>query len=184
MANEKMKVGLSFNGKSVEVELTQEQLKELGLIEEKKKTGYERVERYDTYYAPTIVSNRTGYTDMHCGYDDLQYNRADYYSDATISQNNARADCLMRRLRRFAAENGGIPSVEDWEKRNDFNEAGHRKYVIEYDHFYKKLEVGHWLCRQEPGLVYFKSYEACEKAIEEFKSDLIWYFTEYQAMLY
>lgn len=184
MSNEKMKVGLSFNGKRVEVELTQEQLKELGLVEEKKKTGYERVEPCKDYW--TVMSN--GYVlslvDPHTRDDNKIYELANYYSSQTVAENNARADKLMRQLRRFAAENGGIPSKEDWTKKHNAFVDSHKKYVIEYDHDTKKIKVGHWIYLQEPGVVYFKSEEACEKAIEEFKDDLLWYFTEYQAMLY
>ena len=178
MSNEKMKVGLSFNGKSVEVELTQEQLKELGLIEEKKKTGYERVEPYKDYW--TVMSNgdvMPWVDSCTCGVDRI-YEQADYYSDRIIAENNARVDKLMRQLRRFAAENGGIPSKEDWEKRDI------PKYVIEYNHSIKKIDISPWFFKQMPGVVYFKSKEACKKAIEEFKDELLWYFTEYQAMLY
>ena len=44
-----MQVELKANGKTVQVEMTEEQLKELGLIEEQR-TGYERVKKGDVYY--------------------------------------------------------------------------------------------------------------------------------------
>ena len=37
---------------------------------------------------------------------------------------------------------------------------------------------------KEFGQIYFKNKEACEKAIEIFKKELIWYFTEFQEQLY
>ena len=178
MANEKMKVGLSFNGKSVEVELTQEQLKELGLVEEKKKTGYEKVEKGRFYLWVAGVGTPHCDSDSRLSTDNERYYAANYYSDETIAENNARADKLMRQLRRFAAENGRIPSAEDWENPLV------SKYTIEYDHAVNKLDYCLWFNKQMSGVVYFNSKKACEKAIEEFKDELTWYFTEYQAMLY
>ena len=45
-----MKVELKANGKTVQVEMTEEQAKILGLVEERSRTGYERVEVEETYY--------------------------------------------------------------------------------------------------------------------------------------
>lgn len=177
MANEKMKVGLSFNGKNVEVELTQEQLKELGLIEEKKKTGYERVETGNVYYTCEFNGMIMSHVD-NSPIDAIVYNHAYYYSDETIADNNRRADELMRKIRRFAAENGGIPSKEDWKDRSI------NKHYIRYDYKNGELRFDVMLTWRDAFQIYFKSKEACEKAIEEFKSELIWYFTEYQAQLY
>lgn len=183
-SNEKMKVTLTLNGKQAEVEFTKEQLVALGLVEEKEKTGYERVKRNDLYYIAQIDGGATMIRDTNHSVDECWYTNAAYYSNQTVAENNARADTLMRQLRRFAAENGGIPSAEDWIRKHDGCNPSHAKYVVEYDHINKKFEVSSWVFMQKPGVVYFKSKEACEKAIEEFKDELIWYFTEYQAMLY
>ena len=51
-----MKVELKVNDKSVRVEMTEEQLKELGLIEEQR-TGYERVKKGEMYYLVDIYNN-------------------------------------------------------------------------------------------------------------------------------
>ena len=44
-----MQVELKANGKTVQVEMTEEQLKELGVI--KPRTGYERMEKDSTYFS-------------------------------------------------------------------------------------------------------------------------------------
>lgn len=183
-SNEKMKVTLTLNGKQAEVEFSKEQLVALGLVEEKKKTGYERVKRNNFYCVAQIDGGATKIRDTNHSVDECWYTNAAYYSDQTVAENNSRADKLMRQLRRFAAENGGIPSKKDWVEKQNSCEDSHKKYVLEYNHCTKKLLVAHWVYVQEPGMVYFKSKEACEKAVEEFKDDLLWYFTEYQAMLY
>ena len=43
-----MQVTISANGKNIQVEMSEEQAKILGLAEERSRTGYERVE--ETYY--------------------------------------------------------------------------------------------------------------------------------------
>ena len=50
-----MQVELKVNDKSVRVEMTEKQLKELGLIEEQR-TGYERVKKGEMYYLVDIYN--------------------------------------------------------------------------------------------------------------------------------
>ena len=176
-SNEMMKVTLTLNGKQAEVEFSKEQLVALGLVEEKK-TGYERVEPGKDYWCVVSSGDAMPWVDNHTIYGDAIYELANYYSDKTVAENNARADKLMCQLRRFAAENGGIPSVEDWKDRSI------NKYYIRYDYDNGKLRFDAMLTWRDSFQIYFKSKEACKKAIEEFKDELLWYFTEYQAMLY
>lgn len=186
-----MKVTLTHDGKSVELDLTAEQMTALGLKEEKKKTGYERVVVscagnpifFEHYYTTSPEDWTLEYTDHGCDRDNQIYRGANYYSDEDIARANARADRLMRQLRRFAAENGGIPSVEDWDDEYKC------KYFIRY-HYPKQgvvarfgLVVSSKLWSRDLGIVYFNSEEACGKAIKTFYYELIWYFTEYEAML-
>lgn len=178
-----MKVTVTYNDKSVQVNLTDEQLETLGLKEKKKSTGYERVNSTgDCYWYKDSCQREPSSEHHRSGFDDKRYEEANYYSDEKIAQNNLRADTLMRRLRRFAAENGGIPSAEDWKN------ASMKKWFI--DAYYNDvagsvhIEIGDLYSTRDTFQIYFKSEEACEKAIEEFKDELTWYFTEYQAMLY
>lgn len=181
-----MKVTLTHDGKSVELDLTAEQMAALGLKEEKKKTGYERGGlNHDYWYAMSdgSVSSETETLGLNVMYANDRFNEANYYSDEDIAVANHRADRLMRRLRRFAAENGGIPSVEDWDDEYKL------KYSIRY-HYPKQgvvsrfgLVVSSKLWSRDLGIVYFNSEGACGKAIEKFHDELIWYFTEYEAML-
>lgn len=175
-----MKVTVTYNDKSVQVNLTDAQLETLGLKEKKKPTGYERVEHNHRYYC--LDSTRRGaYRDLDINsIDDNRYEEANYYSDEKIAEANIRADRLMRKLRRFAAENGGIPSVEDWKSH------GKSKWYIHYEHFdsYGELLLDPAVNMQRFGCVYFSTHEGALKALEEFRDELTWYFTEYQAMLY
>lgn len=179
-----MKVKVTLNGKTADIDIPDEKLEELGLKEKKKPTGYERGGSHSIYYSSTssradgrvIVDN-----DINSAIDRAKYSHANYYRDRILAESNARADTLMRKLRRFAAENGGIPSVEDWKD----NEAP--KYYISAfyaDHRGIHPECSWIRASRDAFQIYFKSKEACERAIEEFKDELTWYFAEYQAMLY
>lgn len=174
-----MKGKLTINGKEFEVEIDNTTL---DAITRKRRTGYERVGRDEIYYfSDTMTENMDGIDadcDEHGRMDAAMYENADYYSDESIASNNARADTLMRRLRRFAAENGGIPNCDHWD------DAAQKKYIIGYDHGNEILECHERAVCQNYSPVYFLSKEACQNAIDLFHDDLLWYFTEYQPMLY
>lgn len=177
-----MKVNIELNGKTAELDIPDEKLVELGLVEKKKPTGYERVERGHTYNWVDSTGCVYGSLDVDDNVDLRRYDAGEYYSSEKVAEANSRADKLMRKLRRFAAENGGIPSVEDW---ND----GKLKFAIfvVYDPSVKNgINFTHSHCVTHRNLfnIFFNSEEACKKAIEEFKDELTWYFTEYQARLY
>lgn len=175
-----MKVTLTHDGKSVELDLTAEQMSALGLKEEKKRTGYERVGLNHEYcfvndYGFVLEDEES--IDLSRMASDLRYNDCNYYSDWKLAGDNARADRLMRQLRRFAAENGGIPSKKDWER------SGAEKWRIEYSHTLERLSVVFNASTQGFGFVYFNDPNKAHEAMEYFRDELIWYFTEYEAML-
>ena len=173
-----MKVTLTHDGKSVELDLTAEQMNALGLKEEKKKTGYERVGEAEKYYP--LAHDGSVLTFRHVPYvaaHENNYSAANYHSDYELARANARADKLMRQLRRFAAENGGIPSVEDWN-------GSSMKYTIAclYENV-PHLESYGTCSSRTFGAIFFNDKKAADKAIKNFHDELIWYFTEYKAML-
>lgn len=181
-----MKVTLTHDGKSVELDLTAEQMTALGLKEEKKKTGYERCKNGDFVY--TVGRDDSVCTEIENHYDFIGacYDNANYYSNARLASINARADRLMRQLRRFAAENGGIPSPEDYKNNaNHATQPYHSTECLEivYSYYERKLSVSDYFVCKTLGAVTFKSREVAAKAIELYHDELIWYFTEYEAML-
>lgn len=167
-----MQVELKVNDKSVRVEMTEEQLKELGLIEEQR-TGYERVKKGEMYYLVDIYNNIMRVTEDNDQGDKQCYSIGNYYSDKIISENNAHADRLLRQLRRWQAQNDEVISKEDWE------DQGLKKYSIIYDYSSNVFYAGRTWWMRGPNNIYFKSREKAEEAIEVFKDELLWYFTEY-----
>ena len=171
-----MKAKLILNGKEFEVELTEEEAKKFE--RSTKKTGYERVQNaYDNFSAVTAegIVNSDYFDDTGVGYfAERCYESANYYSSYEVAENNARADKLMRQLRRFA--------VEHREKALDWSTEFH-KYTINFDHDDFELSAASWVWTQEFGTLYFDSDETAQLAIDTFRDELIWYFTEYKDSL-
>lgn len=169
-----MDVKVTYKGREVSVEIPDAKLEEL--IAEKKRTGYERAKSGDAFWWVT------GSNDIFSAHEDgllsqsNAYKIANYYSDYAIATANARADTLMRKLRRYAAEHGGIPSAEDWQ--SPYSD----KWCVASRMGNNPFADG-WSSIRTAGVVYFLSREACEAAISEFRDDLLWYFTEYEPQL-
>ena len=169
-----MKAKLIIEGKEIEVEISEEEYKKLQPSEEKK-TGYERVSKSDIYFY-TYPSGCVETTCEACyDIDDECYESANYYSDKTVAENNARADKLMRQLRRF--------SVEHRECEVDFNSTKTEKHYIYYDCVRDELRTTYTFYAGVFGVIYFDSEETAQAAIDEFRDELMWYFTEYKDSL-
>jgi len=172
-----MQVELKVNDKSVQAEISEEQLKELGLIEEQL-TGYERVKKKgDVYYLNIINGETVAETECNGRIDEGRYDTGNYYSNKTIAENNARADRLLRCLRQWQAANDKVISISDW-KNDEIN-----KYFITYNYRFSLFEIGRSSQRREPNIIYFTTKGKVTEAIKNFRNELEWYFSEYQQRL-
>ena len=167
-----MKAKLMVNDIEIEVDISEEELKKLQAKENEKKTGYEKVGFGHTYsfvnnYGEVITLNHQGSDDNN------RYEEANYYSDYTIAENNARADRLMRQLRRFA--------VEHRESNIDWKDVTSQKWFICYEN--EKLSFEFDQTFRTYNITYFDSKESVDLAIKTFRDELIWYFTEYKDSL-
>ena len=167
-----MKATLVIEGKEFPIEINDPELQKL--LAPKKKTGYELVEDGHTYsFVNSYGEVMT--IDHRDDDDDNRYADANYYSDCTVAENNARADKLMRQLRRFAVENR--KQEIDWA-------VNCTKYEICYDNFegeMKCLPTHNYT--QYLFCPYFDSEDSAELAITAYHDELIWYFTEYKDSL-
>ena len=171
-----MNAKLIVEGKEFEIEILDPQLKELlRPLEKMRRTGYERTYAPDKYYY--VADDTFLNEDNHdSGVDNMRYDTANYYSDKTVATNNARADRLMRQLRRFAAEHR--------KEKHDRKNTDTDKFKIMYDHEeYGELVVDSNQYLQALGAIYFDSSKTAQQAIGEFHDELIWYFTEYKDSL-
>ena len=169
-----MKAKLIIEGKEIEVEISEEEYKKLQPSEEKK-TGYERVAESNDYYYVSYNDKVDATVEDCYDVDNECYESANYYSSETVAKNNARADKLMRQLRRF--------SVEHRECEVDFNDINTAKFYIYYDYINYKLEPASVFSAEVFGTIHFDSKETANAAIDAFHDELIWYFTEYKDSL-
>lgn len=169
-----MKAKLIVEGREFPIEINDPELEKL--LKPQKKTGYERVDEGSHYFYACSDGFVESALERGIGSQD-DYDDADYYSDRTVAENNARADKLMRQLRRFAVEH----------RETDLNwyctEGNILKYYIYYDYSGDALRVeGKYWTRHLFG-IYFNSKSNADLAIETFHDELIWYFTEYKDSL-
>ena len=167
-----MKAKLIVEGREFPIEINDPNLEKL--LRPPKKTGYERVDEDCEYYYEHCEGGACRVKAYNSKSDELSYECANYYSDSTVAENNARADKLMRQLRRFAVEHR--ENELDW-KPNIC------KYRIQYNWNSKRLEVDLNDVWQICGVFYFDSKKTANLAIETFHDELIWYFTEYKDSL-
>ena len=166
-----MKAKLIIENKEIEIEISEEEYKKLQPSE----TGYERVPESDIYfYANTKGDVETACEDCY-DVDDEYYESANYYSDKTVAENNARADKLMRQLRRF--------SVEHRECGINLNDMNTKKFFVTYNYENNEIQPGYTLQVKAFGTICFDSREATQAAIDEFYDELLGYFTEYKDSL-
>ena len=131
-------------------------------------TGYERTTEYFMDETRSIVNM---VLDAHEPIDDELYESGNYYSNRELAINNSRADELLRKLRRFVAENN--------DSKIDWTDSEQEKWVITYDYSINDIVIlsGHF--SKHFGQITFTSEEIAERAVKMFKKELMWYFTEY-----
>ena len=169
-----MKAKLIIEDKEIEIEISEEEYKKLQPPKEKK-TGYERVPGPKGYFYVNAKGEVEYGVDLYDYIDDKYYNSANYYSSKKVAENNARADKLMRQLRRF--------SVEHRERGVNFNSTETAKHYIYYDCIHDELKTVFTFYAKTFGTILFDSEETARAAIDEFHDELIWHFTEYKDSL-
>lgn len=136
------------------------------------KTGWERGELKQTYYTTDGESQPETYHPE----DTERYENADYFSSPALAADIARAQTIWRKLMRWQAEND---APVYW--GNDGIESQH--FSIYCDHFTEQLTVANQCYSQDAFNVYFSTAEKANQAIEIFKDDLLWLFTEFKYRL-
>ena len=166
-----MKAKLIIENKEIEIEISEEEYKKLQPSE----NGYERVSK-SGYYFHESGKGDVNYEIEDCyDIDNEYYESANYYSSDVVAGNNARADKLMRQLRRF--------SVEHRERGIDLNDMNTKKFFVTYNYENNEIQLGYTLQVKAFGTICFDTREATQAAIDEFYDELIWYFTEYKDSL-
>lgn len=166
----KLKAKVEVNGKEIEmdIEVSEEELAKLQK-EEKRDVGYGYGHLNDLHYYVDEYNNVLCNNQVHV-MTDLQV-ACNLYHNKTLAKNDARADKLMRQLRKFAAEHN--------QKKLDWNDSSDSKYSIKYWH----AGTGHLSVEDSYQIQsfgeYFDSKETAQLALNTFRDELMWYFTEY-----
>lgn len=168
-----MKLTGTYNGKPIELELTEEQVEVLKQAE-KKKTGWERVKKSWLYFCHNAYNECAYASEFGGEATDKLFDCANYFSDETLAKNIIRAQTLQRKLWRRSAE---LCEKVDW--RNPETE----KYCIRYDYDDDDLCVDFCVLIRGFGEIYFDTEEHAEQVIKEFKDELIWYFTKFKSRM-
>ena len=168
-----MKATLIVEGREFPIEIHDPELHKL--LKPPKKTGYERAADNEFYCYVSCDNSVRDDTDEYLGVDNDVHNVANYYSNKTVAENNARADKLMRQLRRFA--------VEHRASRPNWKDSNTRKYYLKYNHDIQDIAVDFCHYIQFFGAICFEDEDMANLAIETFHDELIWYFTEYKDSL-
>ena len=168
-----MKLTGTYNGKPIELELTEEQVEVLKQAE-KKKTGWERVKESWLYFCHNAYNECASISEFGGEAIDKLFDCANYFSNETLAKNIIRAQTLQRKLWRRSAELCEKMNLRDSETQ---------KYCITYDVDNNVLYVSSAWNLNDFGQVYFDTKEHAEQVIKEFKDELIWYFTEFQSRM-
>ena len=144
------------------------QLQEV-IDKENKQTGWDRVSEGKKYYFNDSLNATTWNYENDDSTDNKLYSTANYFSSEELAEKIAFKQMLERKLMKFSAEHKG----DKIDKTND----DEPKYNIFYYIKDKELRVGSVYNGLYFGEVYFYSEEIAQQAIEEFKDDLIKYFT-------
>lgn len=161
-----MKAQLICNGKTIEVEVANEQFEKLFAD---KKTGYERVNKGSHYYGINSMINAQSYTEYNGSYEKKMYDSGNYFSDKTVAENMERAQRLWNKIHRRAVE-----LCEPIYQRNDGG-----LYTICFDPQDNKIFADDWAIRHF-GEIYFDTEEHGNQVINEFHDELFWYFTQFK----
>lgn len=144
-----------INGEKIE--LTDEQVKALGIIE-KEKNPFETVQPGKKYYYINDEGNIERYTETNDNIDNNFYENINYFNDAAFAAQIALRQLLYRKLLKFAYDNGYADTAV-WDGNTAHWYVGYL-YCVNifsvYSDYNGKSQV-----------IYFSSNEGAKRAIKE-----------------
>lgn len=145
-----------INGKKAE--LTEEQLKQLGINVEKETPFAKCIDKGLYYYitARGVIESETEEGDC---IDRSLYNNANYFNDKDFAQQVTLHQLLYRKLLKYAYEN----EAEDCE----WNWNGERHYYIFFDYSESLFMIAYTIMCKNQGVVYFSKEEVARQAIKD-----------------
>ena len=171
----KTEITVLYNGKELKIpiEINDEQVYEIykASKEPGKHTGWEKPEKGDTFFYEDSLNRVQAafFSDNEsvCSQAELLYEAVNCYSSEVVARDISRGDKLHRQLRRFSIDHGGYP----------VSHTG-TGYTIIYNHQNNCIEVGMTGPFMSFGDVTFPTEEVAQEAINEYRSELMWYFND------
>lgn len=164
-----MKATLTINGNSIDIELNTEQYEKL-FPKEKKKTGYEKVEKYEQYwYVASGGATLSCCSTVNPNFDSNLYNSGNYYNSKIVAKNMERAKRLWNLIHRRTVElcEPVCRSKDEFFYTICFTPTdGSIRIIPDGSRYF--------------GSIYFDTREHCQQVIDEFYDELMWYFTEFR----
>ena len=148
---------ICINGKKAE--LTEEQMKALGIELPKAKSPFERCKKGKEYYYISYTGVVDCTHEVEYPSDVRCYSIANYCTDKDLLQQQAYRETLNRLLWRYSMEHDG--------DKIDWNDADELKYYIYYNHNYISFLVGYTAYAKSFERVYFHTAKIAENAIKE-----------------
>ena len=143
-----------INGKKAE--LTEEQLKALGIVT--KKNPFERVAKAEPYYYIDAFDCIQTCADNGEDVDDASFEVSNYFNDKATAQQVRLHQLLYRKLLKFAYDNG-YEDIAGWDK-------GEQHWAVRYIET-RGAFAAYWQSLYKAQEVYFPSEEAANRAIRE-----------------
>lgn len=131
------------------------------------KNPYKRVNIDEAYYFVCEEGRVRYFKELNDHVDNKQFNSLNYFNNRNYAEYVAFKETLMRKLDKFAWEHNA--KVVDWYDCST-------KYYIKFEIDIKKFRISRCISFRSND-IYFTSEEIAEKAIEEFKDDLIKLYT-------
>lgn len=159
------RIKLTIDNQEFELDVDEKQLKTITDKLTISRNGYERAMQGFYVSARDEVFEVVRCSD---GSEGILYEVGNYYSDRQLAEDCARADRLMRLLRRYSVEY----------RTKDLDDRNCSKWIIQYapDKTFNAFNAS---CKYA-GAVAFDSRDTCNAAIELFKTELTWYFTKFK----
>ena len=157
------------DGTEVVAQVNEDELAKL-TKQERTRTGYERVEDGERHYIMLF----DGAFPFCIDQQNQAFNNGNYVNDERLCQDRYRARLLHDRLEQWQALN---------DEPVDWSNGSSSKYKICCECLYMSLFVDGNISIRDEGVVYFSNKEKAQEAIEVFRDELIWYYTEYRSRL-
>lgn len=167
-----MKVKLNYKGKEIVAEIADEELEKL-VAEPKKKTGWEKVSigeiqyRINSYGGVDAETRKDSFNVYSYCMDEI----GNSFSIEELAENILRARTLHENMLRRSVE---LCDKIDW------NNGKEDKYFIGYCYATKEIRIFAVNYTKDIFQIYFDTKEHAKQVAEEFRDELIWYFTEFK----